>query len=66
MTYFDQIEPINDIFPKFLSIKLISLKEFFETYSEKIIWPLSQNFEIWRHFGPQNDSISIIFTKNTY
>ena len=30
----------------------------------KIFFPLSQNFDILRHFGPQNDPILTIFTKN--
>ena len=37
-----------------------------ETFREKFIWPLSQNLDIWRHFGPQNDPFWQFSPKMTY
>ena len=49
-------------FTKFMSINLTEI--IFRNILGKIIWPHTPNFDIWRHFGPQNDPIVTISTKN--
>ena len=41
--------PINDIFDHIYFINLT------ETFRYKIFWQLPAIFDLWRHFGPQND-----------
>ena len=49
MTYFDQIDTINDTFDQ-IYIHKPDWNKFLKTFREKIIWPLSPNFHLWRHF----------------
>ena len=42
------------------------MKVVFGQIFDKIIQLLFSNFDIWRHFGPQNDPILTILPKMTY
>ena len=41
-------------------------RKFFQIFSEKVFWPLSQNFHLWRHFGSKNESFSLFSLKMSY
>ena len=58
LTIFMSIILTEIILTKFMSTNLIEI--IFKIFREKIIWPLSLNFGLWR----QNELILTIFTKN--
>ena len=62
-----KLTPLMTFLTKYMSINLTEI--ILETFRETIIWPLSPNFDIRRHFGPticQNDTILTICTKMTH
>ena len=44
--------PLMTFLTRFMSINLTEI--IFRNFWEKIIWPISPNFDTWRHFGTQN------------
>ena len=56
-----KLTPLMTFLTKFMSINLTEI--ILETFRDKIFWPLSPNFDLWRHFGPPNDPIWAIFTQ---
>ena len=64
MTYFDQIDAINDNFDQFYVHKP-DWNNFYKHF-EKFFWPLSLNFGLWRNFGPKMTKFWPFSTKMTY
>ena len=65
MTYFEKIDPINDIFDQ-IYVHKPDWNNFLDIFRENMVWILSQNFDIWGHFGPKNDPILPCSPKMTY
>ena len=62
MTYFDQIDPINDTFDQ-IYVHKPDWNNFWYRLLRKNFFVPPQNFDVCRHFGPENDPILIIFNK---
>ena len=60
--YFDQTEPINDIF-NHSYVKKSDWNKFWDSIKKNIFVP-PNNLDLWRHIGPPNYPILIIFTEN--
>ena len=42
------------------------LEKIFQIFGEKFFWPLSPNFDLWRHFGSKNERFSLFSLKMSY
>ena len=63
MPYVD-FDPPNDISKQSRQLTPPLKFENFEIFWDFFFWKFLQNFDLWRHFGPKNQSIWTISTKN--